>query len=54
MDLAYHLPAYYRQDNYLTAIVLNGLLGGTPYSLLFTNVREKASGLLRHQFAAGL
>ena len=43
LDLAYHLPAYYRQDNYLTAIVLNGLLGGTPYSLLFTNVREKAS-----------
>lgn len=29
LDLAYHLPAYYRQDNYLTAIVLNGLLGGT-------------------------
>jgi predicted Zn-dependent peptidase len=43
LDLAYHLPAYYHQENHVTAIVLNGLLGGTPYSMLFTNVREKAS-----------
>lgn len=43
LDLAYSLPVYYHDDNYYAALVFNGLFGGTPYSKLFTNVREKAS-----------
>ena len=43
LDLGYHLPIYYRDPLYPAALVFNGLFGGTPYSKLFTNVREKAS-----------
>lgn len=42
LDLGYHLPIYYRDPLYPAALVFNGLFGGTPYSKLFTNVREKA------------
>lgn len=43
LDLAYHLPIFYRDSGYYPGLVLNGLLGGTPYSKLFLNVREKES-----------
>ena len=43
LDLAYHLPVYYRDPGYYPGLVMNGLLGGTPYSKLFLNVREKES-----------
>lgn len=42
-NLAYRFPVYYHDDNYYAGLVFNGLFGGTPYSKLFTNVREKAS-----------
>lgn len=42
LDLGYHLPIYYRDPLYPAALVFNGLFGGTPYSKLFTNVRETA------------
>lgn len=42
LDLGYNLPIYYRDPLYPAALVFNGLFGGTPYSKLFTNVREKA------------
>lgn len=43
LNLGYRLPIYYRDKDYFAALVFNGLFGGTPYSKLFTNVREKAS-----------
>lgn len=43
LNLGYQLPIYYRDANYYAGLVFNGLFGGTPYSKLFTNVREKAS-----------
>nr|WP_220483277.1 pitrilysin family protein [Limosilactobacillus albertensis] len=43
LNLAYSLPVYYHDSDYYAALVFNGLFGGTPYSKLFTNVREKAS-----------
>ncbi len=43
LNLAYSLPVYYHDADYYAGLVFNGLFGGTPYSKLFTNVREKAS-----------
>lgn len=43
LDLAYRLPVYFTDKEYYSALVMNGLFGASPYSLLFTNVREKAS-----------
>lgn len=43
LDLIYHFPVDYGQALYYPAQVFNGLFGGTPLSLLFTNVREKHS-----------
>lgn len=43
LNLGYQLPVYYHDQNYCAGLVFNGLFGGTPYSKLFTNVREKAS-----------
>ncbi len=43
LNLAYSLPVYYHDSDYYAALVFNGLFGGTPYSKLFTIVREKAS-----------
>ncbi|MBB1079878.1 insulinase family protein [Limosilactobacillus sp. STM2_1] len=43
LNLAYSLPIYYHDQDYYAGLVFNGLFGGTPYSKLFTNVREKAS-----------
>ena len=42
LDAAFSLPVYYRDEGYYAALVMNGLLGGSPYSKLFLNVREKA------------
>ncbi|WP_367341955.1 M16 family metallopeptidase [Limosilactobacillus sp.] len=42
LDAAFALPIYYRDQGYYAALVMNGLLGGSPYSKLFLNVREKA------------
>lgn len=43
LDLVYNLPVHYGDNQYFAAQVFNGLFGGTPLSLLFTNVREKKS-----------
>jgi len=43
LNLAYHLPIYRNDADFLAAVVFNAVFGGTPLSLLFTNVREKAS-----------
>ncbi|WP_295729866.1 EF-P 5-aminopentanol modification-associated protein YfmF [uncultured Limosilactobacillus sp.] len=43
LNLAYSVPIYYLDRAYYPAIVMNGLFGAGPYSLLFKNVREKAS-----------
>lgn len=43
LNLAFQLPVYYREADYFTAVVMNGILGGTPLSKLFVNVREKES-----------
>ena len=43
LDLAYSFPVYFMDHDYYPALVMNGLFGGGPYSLLFKNVREKAS-----------
>lgn len=43
LNLAYQLPIYYRAKDHFAAMVMNGMLGGTPYSKLFVNVREKES-----------
>lgn len=43
LNLAYQLPIYRDDDDFLAAVVFNAAFGGTPLSLLFTNVREKAS-----------
>lgn len=43
LDLAYHFPVYFNNKDYYSAVVMNGLFGATPYSLLFKNVREAAS-----------
>lgn len=42
LDLAFSLQIFYRDQGYYAALVMNGLLGGSPYSKLFLNVREKA------------
>lgn len=42
LNLAYHLPVLYNDVNYPALVVLNGLLGAYPHSLLFSQVREKA------------
>ena len=43
LNLAYQLPVYRNDADFMAAVVFNALFGGTPLSLLFTNVREKAS-----------
>lgn len=43
LNLAYQLPIYYREKDHFAAMVMNGMLGGTAYSKLFVNVREKES-----------
>lgn len=43
LNMAYSLPVYYRDSHYLAAVVMNGLLGGSAYSLMFNNIREKES-----------
>lgn len=42
LDLAYRVPSVYGQEDYFPLLVVNGLLGLFPHSLLFTEVREKA------------
>lgn len=43
LNLAYQLPVYFNEPDYYAAVVMNGILGGTPLSKLFVNVREKES-----------
>lgn len=43
LDMAYHFPVYFMDEDYYPALVMNSLFGASPYSLLFDNVREKAS-----------
>lgn len=42
LSLAYHVPVLYGDKTYLAGLVLNGILGLFPHSLLFTEIREKA------------
>lgn len=43
LDLAYSLPVYYGDSSYDAMVVLNSLFGGSAYSLMFNNIREKES-----------
>ena len=43
LNLGYSLPIYRDDLDFMAAVVFNAVFGGTPLSLLFTNVREKAS-----------
>lgn len=43
LNLGYQLPIHYGHHLYYAGLVFNSLFGGSPYSKLFTNVREKAS-----------
>lgn len=42
LELGYHCSVEYGDEQHLSMIVMNGLLGGFAHSKLFTNVREKA------------
>lgn len=41
LELAYQTPVLYGSDDYASLLVLNGMLGVFPHSLLFTELREK-------------
>lgn len=43
LNLGYQLPVYRNDADFMAAVVFNAAFGGSPLSLLFTNVREKAS-----------
>lgn len=43
LELGYRLPIYFGSDQYFAAMVFDQLFGVSTRSLLFTNVREKAS-----------
>ncbi|KRN28459.1 metalloprotease [Lactobacillus selangorensis] len=43
LDLAYQIEDYFYGPHYYELLVTNGMFGGNPLSLLFANVREKAS-----------
>ncbi|GAK47916.1 Zn-dependent peptidase [Secundilactobacillus oryzae JCM 18671] len=43
LNLAFSFPIYRHGDQYFEALVFNELLGASPISLLFLNVREKES-----------
>lgn len=42
LELGYHSPVKYGDDEHLSMLVMNGLLGEFAHSKLFTNVRENA------------
>ena len=42
LELGYHSPVKYGDDQHLPMLVMNGLLGEFAHSKLFTNVRENA------------
>lgn len=42
LELGYHSPVKYGDDEHLLMLVMNGLLGEFAHSKLFTNVRENA------------
>ena len=42
LELGYHSPVKYGDDEHLPMLVMNGLLGEFAHSKLFTNVRENA------------
>lgn len=43
LNLGLRTSITYKDDNYASALMYNGILGGYPHSKLFVNVREKAS-----------
>lgn len=43
LNLMYQVPVRYYQDNYFAYLLANTVFGGSAQSLLFLNVREKAS-----------
>ena len=42
LELGYHSPVKYGDDEHLSMLIMNGLLGEFAHSKLFTNVRENA------------
>ena len=42
LEMGYHSPVKYGDDEHLPMLVMNGLLGEFAHSKLFTNVRENA------------
>lgn len=43
LNLAYQLPVCEQKEQYYTGLVFNDLFGGSPYSQLYLNIRERAS-----------
>ncbi len=43
LNVAYQLPTCQDKQQYYTSLVFNDLFGGSPYSKLYLNIREKAS-----------
>lgn len=43
LNVGYELPVYFGDEEYFPAVIFNQLFGSSTRSLLFTNVREKAS-----------
>jgi predicted Zn-dependent peptidase len=43
LNMGYRIPICYNDDMFIPAVLFNALLGGTPQSKLFKNVREKNS-----------
>lgn len=43
LNFAFSFPVYWSEKDYFAALVFNELLGASPISMLFSNVREKES-----------
>lgn len=43
LNLGYQLPLYSGKELYYAGLVFNDLFGGSPYSKLYVNIRERAS-----------
>ena len=41
LQLGYHIPIYYGEENYYAMLIAEGILGGFSHSKLFTEIREK-------------
>lgn len=43
LNMGYRIPIFYDNEMFMPAVLFNAILGGTPQSKLFKNVREKHS-----------